>query len=90
MGRTIPEFEGLRTNPCILSNEAGLLRLGGISQAGKVAKAIAQNFSDPVLLLTIRDQVALLRSAYFQSEAVRQRVMGFADGKYCTLNQLGL
>lgn len=80
-GQSVPEFEHFRSQPCILSNEASLLRLGGLSQASNIAKAIALRFSDPVVLLTVREQVGLLQSAYFQSEGVRQRAIGFRSGE---------
>lgn len=76
-GATVPHLEHLRSQPCILSDESGLLRFGGSEGLSSIAKSIAAGFSKPVLLLTTRDPVSLLRSAYCQSTGVRQRAIGF-------------
>jgi hypothetical protein len=75
-GETVPELDCLRSQPCILSHAGGLLRFGGLAGLDAVAKSIANGFSDPILVLTVRDQERLLTSTYLQSLNVRQRAIG--------------
>jgi hypothetical protein len=82
-GETVPELECLRSQPCILSHAAGLLCFGGLAGLDAVAQAISDGFSDPVLVLTVRDQEKLLASAFFQSVKVRQQALGLRNGREC-------
>lgn len=63
----------------IYSSEGTLLRCGGMSGVENVARQIANNFSDPRVLITVREPSALLVSAYFQSLLMRRYAIGF-DG----------
>jgi hypothetical protein len=80
-GETVPELECWRSQPCILSHAGGLVRSGGLAGLDAVAKAISNGFSDPVLVLTVRDQERLLTSTYFQSLNVRRRALGLRNGR---------
>jgi hypothetical protein len=80
-GETIPELECWRSRPCILSHAGGLVRSGGLAGLDAVAQAISKGFSDPVLVLTVRDQEKLLTSTYFQSLNVRRQALGLRNGR---------
>jgi len=66
-----------RNEHFIYSSEGTLLRCGGLSGAENVARQIAKNFSDPKVLITVREPSALLISAYFQSLPMRKYALGF-------------
>lgn len=65
----------------IFSYEAALLRSGGISGAGRLARQLATGFSSPRVMITVREPAALLVSAYFQSLRLRRSAMGFSEGE---------
>ncbi len=65
----------------IYSYEATLLRSGGLESAGSVAQQIARSFSNPTVLITVREPSALLISAYFQSLRLRRSALGFRNGE---------
>lgn len=63
----------------VYSYEATLLRCGGLSGIEQVARQIAMNFSNPKVLISIREPSALLVSAYFQSLRLRRSSLGFRN-----------
>lgn len=65
----------------VYSFEATLLRCGGLSGIDIIAKQISKNFSNPRVLITVREPSALLASAYFQSLLVRQSSLGYKSLK---------
>lgn len=70
-----------RDSSLIYSYEATLLRCGGLAGASTVARQIARNFSNPAVVVTVREPSALLVSAYFQSLRLRRSALGFSNGK---------
>lgn len=71
-----------RNQSFVFSCEPTLLRCGGLSGIDQITSKITQNFSDPTILISIREPSALLVSAYFHSLKLRRAALGFHGGKH--------
>lgn len=65
----------------VYSNESGLLRLGGRQALDTIGRSLVEQFSDPHVVLTVREPASLLASAYVQSLRVRRQATGDFSGR---------
>jgi len=65
----------------VYSNESGLLRLGGRQELDTIGRCLVEQFSDPHVVLTVREPANLLASAYVQSLRVRRQATGDFSGR---------